>query len=786
MFHRTKLTAALALVVLLNAVTAVNPASGAENRPYPPSPVIKNFVIEPERQSLGNGDNWPITWANDGDLYTVYCDGKGFGGSGQGSMNLAKVTGSPSNIAGENLVSPTGHKTGGGPEGRKASGLLMADGVLYMWVRNLNKDGTGSSLAWSKDRAKTWTWADWSFPEIGYPVWMNAGRNYEAAQDEYAYMYSPDSPSAYKTTDHILLARVSKGRIANKASYEFFAGIDENGKPRWNPDFKDRKPVFTDPGHCYRPEVVYNPGLKRYLLCTATSGSKQWCGTEEKYLGIFDAPHPWGPWTVVKQVNGWGSEENRFQPRIPAKWISQDGKSFYLLYSCFPKGRYQFNIQKVITQDGASTKLPGQGLFRQHLADYDSEFRLANGRVDIDAMVKRLKELGVTTYYWLVWHAATDWDDLKVFLPKASRAGIEVWVYLVPPSESPPQYGSQYSEPFRLDYGRWAEEIARLSLQHPNLTAWVIDDFYANHELFTPAYLRDLQTRSKGINPRLAFLPLMYPNEMRRKFVEDYRGVIDGVVVAYLQDRDDIERTWALLNDAALPPASELRFPWNTPSCAGDYGMASQSAKVLPANRYEVQFLERDDFIGPTAGYHYKQLLLDGTVVWEEDVAGESNSWHKVTVDLTQNVLGKTNVTLAFRLFDKRAVSNFGVHWRLAELRAENLQLAADLSKPQKWRLSERGAFEGGFGRATKSAQRRFHVPFVSMTAGDEYEFRLRHGDPATTDRIAQQLQVSLQAWRDGKCDGVVTYCLDKRPQSQAFPPVQKLFHEFRTKPTDR
>ncbi len=51
----------------------------------------------------------------------------------------------------------SGRKTGGGPEGRKASGLLMVDEVLYVWARNLNKDGTGSSLAWSADRAKTWT-----------------------------------------------------------------------------------------------------------------------------------------------------------------------------------------------------------------------------------------------------------------------------------------------------------------------------------------------------------------------------------------------------------------------------------------------------------------------------------------------------------------------------------------------------------------------------------------------------------------------------------------------------
>jgi hypothetical protein len=67
----------------------------------------------------------------------------------------------------------------------------------------------------------------------------------------------------------------------------------------------------------------------------------------------------------------------------------------------------------------------------------------------------------------------------------------------------------------------------------------VIDDFYANHTFFTPAAVRDFQRRAKGINPRLVFLPLMYYGEIRRPFVENYREVIDGVVVAYPQDRED-------------------------------------------------------------------------------------------------------------------------------------------------------------------------------------------------------------------------------------------------------
>jgi hypothetical protein len=431
--------------------------------------------------------------------------------------------------------------------------------------------------------------------------------------------------------------------------------------------------------------------------------------------------------------------------------------------------------------------LPGltPGLFRQHLADYDSELRRPAGRVDIDAMVTRLKELGVTTYYWLIWHAPTDWDDLKLFLPKAAAAGIDVWVYLVPPSESPPRFSTRYSEPFRLDYRRWAEEIAKLSLQHTNLTAWVIDDFYANRGFFTPAYVREMQTRAKRINPRLAFLPLMYFNQIRPKFTEDYRKVIDGVVVAYLQDSDQIERTWAILNDATIAPPSELSFPPNTHSKAGDFVMVSQSAKVLPADQYVLAFRQRDDFTGRTSGYHFKQLLVDGKIVWDQDVAGGSPTWDKVVVDVTQHVRGKSSVTVAFRLLDKKGVGNFGVHWSLSKLQANGLQLSADTTKPAKWQVERRGAFETGFGKKPKMGQRRFYIPFVSMTAADEHEFRQRHGDPATPERIAEYLRTSLPAWRDGKCDGVVTYCLDKRPQSRTFPLAQELFREFRRRADD-
>ena len=429
-----------------------------------------------------------------------------------------------------------------------------------------------------------------------------------------------------------------------------------------------------------------------------------------------------------------------------------------------------------VAQDKAPAG-PGHPPF--HFADYDSEPRRADGHVDGDILLTRLKELHVTTYYWLVWHARTDWDDLKLFLPKAAQANIQVWVYLVPPTESAPREGDLYPEPFRLDYGRWAEEIARLSLQHTNLTAWVIDDFYANHEFFTPATVRDFQKRAKSINPRLVFLPLMYFGEIRRAFVQDYRDVIDGVVVAYPQDRDEVDQAWAILNDAAVTMSGELSHPWSTQSQSGDFVRASQSATAVSSGRQRLRFSERDDFTAGTSGYHFKQLLVNDTVVWEADVAGGTNAWGEVAVDVTAAAQGKTNLTVAFRLLDKQGVSNFGVRWQVKDLQAEGLRLAAGLDQPQQWQISQRGAFEAGFGDRIKPPARQFHVPFIVMTAGDASEFKLRHGDPASPERIAEWLKFCLQAWREGKCDGVVTYCLDKQPRSRIFDLARDLFGQY-------
>ena len=295
--------------------------------PCPASPVITSLVWAPAssvvRMATGS-DNWPITWADDGDLYTVYGDGWGFEPKVENklSMGFAKVVGPAEDFTGINIRS-SDEQYGDGSRGRKGSGLLMVDGVLYLWVRNAN-GSRGSELWWSYDHGQNWVQSDWMWTEFGYPTFINFGRNYAGAMDDYVYTVTHDHPDAYEPADTFVLMRVPKDRIVQKDAYEFFRDLDDAGNPIWTSDINQRGAVFTFPGKCRRSGISYNAALGRYLWWQMVSGTNG--------LGVYDAPSPWGPWTTVYFTEEWDiavGETGSFPP----KWMSSDGKTVYLVFS---------------------------------------------------------------------------------------------------------------------------------------------------------------------------------------------------------------------------------------------------------------------------------------------------------------------------------------------------------------------------------------------------------------------------------------------------------------------
>jgi hypothetical protein len=333
-------------ILLLTAVLAAAAARAADPKPaYPPSPAIRTLDWAPADtvvRRAKDGDNWPVTWADDDALYTTFGDGTGFPPKvpKKLSCGFARVTGTPDDFVGRNIRSDA-EQLGDGRKGKKGWGILCVGGTLYLWLGHADGNGGGAQLAWSKDHAKTWTFADWKFSELGLVGFVNFGKDYAGARDDFVYAYSHDGPKADTPADRFVLMRAPKGRLTERAAWEFLVKVGDGGRPVWDRDFARRGTVFANPDACLRSAMTYQAGLRRYLWwqhlprpkATADRGDTRFEGG----FAVYDAPEPWGPWTTAFFTPKWDVGPGEHGD-LPSKWASADGRTLHLVFSgddCF-------------------------------------------------------------------------------------------------------------------------------------------------------------------------------------------------------------------------------------------------------------------------------------------------------------------------------------------------------------------------------------------------------------------------------------------------------------------
>ena len=93
------------------------------------------------------------------------------------------------------------------------------------------------------------------------------------------------------------------------------------------------------------PSVVYDFALGRYLLVT-------FHGSSTGQIGLFESAAPWGPWSTVAYYDDWGGlnewagEGNGLT--LPAKWISDDGRTLWAVFSGVANGFDSFNVARAV------------------------------------------------------------------------------------------------------------------------------------------------------------------------------------------------------------------------------------------------------------------------------------------------------------------------------------------------------------------------------------------------------------------------------------------------------
>ncbi len=416
--------------------------------------------------------------------------------------------------------------------------------------------------------------------------------------------------------------------------------------------------------------------------------------------------------------------------------------------------------------------------------NYNSQPRI-NGHIDSARLLKGLKDLGANTYMWLI-NGGHDWEDLIAFLPKANKEGITLWAYLRPPTETPPaDPEAPYSEPYKDDYIAWAEAIAKLSIQYPNLLGYVIDDFWYNTPgfergtLFSTSYIKHMVSAGKSINPKLKFYPLLYFRQIDLSFIDSLSAFIDGVVAAYpgqIKDQLTTNDSLAIVNALSFTNDQYqvilASLPKSKYSPKGDYGFAYKYMKVTDPSNAVINLSHHSDravnFGHFPFGYHKIQIRIDDKVIWNYDVIDSNGT---SIINLSKYLSGKNTCKLSVGLYNNLGVSNYYVNTKLQIISMSGIEYTSP-----EWKTNIFDEYKV----IVRSGNNKRHLPLIVMPPANVSQYLKRYSDMATSYNIAKRINTITNFLNNGRIEGIVTYVLDMDAKSDVFKEVRKIFKSVR------
>lgn len=318
-------------------------------------------VLMPGMNGSGTyGDTWDATWSSNDDFYMQHNDGVGFGGQYEHDR-ICKLEGSPEKsnaLIGTNLNPGILSDTFKGTP-CYSTGLYEVDGVLYHNVC-YSKQTPGAwvfhhtSIMKSIDGGKNWMNhlgqsnimppdslenSFFSKEEWGQVNFIKYGRggiapNVDNAQT-FVYLSAPNK-------DGLMLARIKRTELPklDKTKLQFYKNGDGMLDENWSNEIAN---AVTVKSPWAWTGILYNEAKERYIMTSFSSDS--WLKPPiESTLRILEAPHPWGPWSLVLDENVNFKEGDNLTWAYPMqKYTSIDGNKMWMSTS----GRAPYGLQFV-------------------------------------------------------------------------------------------------------------------------------------------------------------------------------------------------------------------------------------------------------------------------------------------------------------------------------------------------------------------------------------------------------------------------------------------------------
>jgi hypothetical protein len=303
-----------------------------------------------------HGDTWDPFWADDGNLYTFNCDGRGFGRVAQ-NLAFNGLTGdAPEKLSGRviSTMDAYGKSHQRNPDGStwKALGQECIDGVFYCfvsrqtygsasqdaWLRQTSGNAsliksTDRGLTWARSAAENYEHPMWPGGRFGAPYFIHYGQNGGSLTNDAAekFVYAISNNGFWDDGDDYVLGRVPRNKIAglNPADWTYYGGGDGRDAKNWSGGLSNAVPIFSAPKRCGTTAPCFVPALGIYLMADwFTPGKlKKWFKPDEIDYAFYQAEHPWGPWKFINSCDDkfLGGSNHMYGPNLCAKFQKQTG-----------------------------------------------------------------------------------------------------------------------------------------------------------------------------------------------------------------------------------------------------------------------------------------------------------------------------------------------------------------------------------------------------------------------------------------------------------------------------
>jgi len=342
----------------------------ATGGPYPQSTVISgvNWQFDNLITSASGSDLWPATWAGDNNVYMTWGDGGGFGGDDtkcRTQFGMAKIEGYPPSLTTMNVYGCKSDDTGcvgtfthdAACNASYASAILAygedivaVDNSLYA-IATHEAVPRYAKIAYSSNFGQTWLEYPWNWPQNAGDWrpdgFVQVGMGLPGQQ--YIYIVGGkigDDINTYLARYPLPLYRcqIATNCLGSQPGYQWFVGTPSS--PSWG-TWANAVPIHTDSSGGTGGHMTYFPVLGRYIFSQAHG-----IPLKLPKFAMYDAPNPWGPWTTVTYQETWGGYNQATYSlwySITTKWISADGKTFWMSYSGMGDAPYNldsFNLVK--------------------------------------------------------------------------------------------------------------------------------------------------------------------------------------------------------------------------------------------------------------------------------------------------------------------------------------------------------------------------------------------------------------------------------------------------------